>query len=629
LEELVMLNTYPVMTTADSGAGSLRQAILSSNGSPGVNKITFEIPGMGTHVIQPLSALPTMTEPVIIDASSQTGYVNSPVIQLDGSMAGSNVTGLYITAGGSTVKGLDITGFSGTAIILDTGGSNIIENNYLGTDLTGSMADGNEYGGLAIYGSADNQVVDSVISANGFTSGTANGYAGVYVATTGSNGNVFTGNFIGTNAAGTAALGNGGVGLYVAGAAQNTQIGTNGDGVNDTAERNIISGNTYQGIAIQGTSSGANTTGTIVAGNYIGTNAAGTAALANGNDGVFVFGGAQNTRIGVDASDVDPAAEGNIISGNTYQGIAVQGTSSGANTTGTVVAGNYIGTNAAGTAAVPNGNDGVFVYGGAQDTRIGVNGSDVDAAAERNLISGNAFQGVALSDVGTSSNIVAGNLIGTDITGTVALCNGDGGIDIINAASSNRIGFDGTSSVMVAALERNVISGNGSTPGYAGIYISDSGTNSNIVAGNYVGVDISGAKALGNTGVGVYLANGAQSNRIGTDGNGVADASKANVISANAYEGVTIQGTSSGADTNGNIVAGNFIGTNAAGTASLGNGTYGVWINSGAQSNRIGSNGTDTDATGEGNVIAGSSTYSGVAISGPGSNYRSGHVRAD
>ncbi|MGP8053346.1 MAG: Calx-beta domain-containing protein, partial [Limisphaerales bacterium] len=140
-----------------------------------------------------------------------------------------------------------------------------------------------------------------------------------------------------------------------------------------------------------------------------------------------------------------------MISGNTYEGIAVQGTSSGPNTTGTIVAGNFIGTNAAGTATLPNGNDGVFVYGGAQNTRVGVNGSDVDAAAEANLISGNAFQGVALSDAGTSSNVVAGNLIGTNVTGTAALPNGDGGIDIINGASSNRIGFDGTSSTAIAA----------------------------------------------------------------------------------------------------------------------------------------------------------------------------------
>ncbi len=547
LEELAMLSTFTVTDTGDNATdtGSLRYALL--NLSAGTNTINFDIAGSGVHVIQPMTALPTITEPVTIDGTTQSGYAGSPVIQIDGSQAGGTfVDGLYITAGNSTVKGLDITGFTGTAIVLDTGGSNLIENNCLGSDPTGAIADGNQGGGLAIYGSASNQIVQNVISANSFSGGSADGSAAVYVANAGADGNVFTGNLIGTNKTGTAALGNGGVGIYIAGGAQNTRIGTNGDGVNDTAERNIVSGNSYDGIVIQGTSSGANTTGTIVAGNYIGTNAAGTAAL-------------------------------------------------------------------------PNGSDGVFIDGGAQGSRIGVNGSDTDAAAEQNVISGNIGQGVAISDSGTSSNVVAGNLIGTDLTGTAALPNYYGGIDILNGASSNRIGFDGTSSTAVAALERNVISGNGSIPGESGIYVADAGTNLNVIAGNYIGVDASGAHALANSGSGVFLDSGAENNRIGSDGNGVMDASKANVISGNSDEGVTIRGASSGANTTGNIVAGNFIGTSATGTAIVGNQTDGVLIEGGAQSDRIGTNGTDGDAAGEGNVIAGNAR-SGVGISDPGSN---------
>jgi autotransporter-associated beta strand protein len=543
LEDLVLPSTFTVTSTADSGANTLRQAILDSNGTSGLNTIKFNISGSGVHTIQPTSALPLITNPVIIDGTTQPGYAGSPLIQLDGSLAGTNVNGLYITAGGSTVKGLDLSRFAGSGLVLQTAGGDTIQANYLGTDPTGTSAEGNRDQGLLIFGgSANNQIVQNVISANGAT----NQFSGVFVGDTGTNGNDFFGNFIGTNSTGTAALGNGGVGIYIANGAENNLIGTNGDGINDTAERNIISGNGFQGVAIQGTSSGANTTGNIVAGDYIGTNAAGTAALANGNNGVFIYGGAQNNR-------------------------------------------------------------------------IGTNGTDADAAGEKNLISGNKFQGVSLSDAATSSNVVAGNLIGTDVTGTVALANADGGIDILNGASSNRIGFDGTSSSTVAALERNVISGNGSTPGFAGIFVSGAGTNLNVIVGNYVGVDASGAKALGNSGVGVYLSNGAQNNRIGSDGNGVADASKSNVISGNAFQGLAIQGTSSGANTTGNIVAGNFIGTNAAGTGILGNANNGIWINSRAQSNRIGTNGTDADPAGEGNVIGGNS-FNGVLISDAGTN---------
>ncbi len=494
------------------------------------------------------TALPVFNNPVTIDGTTQTGYTSSPLIQIDGSMiSGSFIDGLYIGAGGCTIKGLDITGFSGTAIVLNTGGSNIIENNFIGTDTTGAAADGNAGGGIAVYGSPSNQIIQNVISGNGFTTGTANGAAAVYIANAGTNGNIVAGNFIGTDKTGMSAIANGGVGVYVAGGAENTRIGAKGENVvNDAAERNIISGNTYEGVVIQGTSSGANTTGTIVAGNYIGTNYLGSGILANGSDGIFIDGGAQSNR-------------------------------------------------------------------------IGVNGSDFDAAGEENVISGNVGQGVALSDSGTSSNVVAGNLIGTNWTGTKPLPNYYGGMDILSGATSNRIGYDGTSSAAIAALERNVVSGNGSVAGEPGIYILNAGTNSNVVAGNYVGIDATGGTAMANSGVGVYIADGAQNNRVGSDGSGVMDASKANVISGNAYQGVAIQGTSSGANTTGNIVAGNFIGTNAAGTAVLANGNNGVLILAGAQSNRIGTNGTDTDAASEGNVIAGNA-YSGVTITDSGTN---------
>jgi titin len=532
-----------VTSTADSGAHTLRQAIITANSSSGLQTIDFKMSGTGVHTIKLGSALPTITNSVIIDGTSQTGYTNRPLIEINGANAGNNVDGLYITAGGCTIQGLDIDKFLGTGIVLQTGGNNLIEANYIGTDPTGTVAKGNRDTGLLIFnGSANNRIIQNVISANGST----NGDAGVYVSDAGTNGNVFQGNFVGTDKTGTVALGNGGVGIYLANGAQNTLIGTNGDGINDIAERNIISGNGYQGIAIQGTSSGANTTGTVVAGNYVGTNAAGTGALANGNNGVYILAGASNNR-------------------------------------------------------------------------IGTNGTDVDAAAEGNLISGNTFDGVAISDSGTSSNTVAGNLIGTDVTGTIAVPNADGGIDIFNGATSNTIGYDGSSSGAVAALERNIISGNGATPGFAGVFISDSGTNLNVIAGNYVGVDISGTKPLGNTGVGVYLANGASNNRIGTDGNGVGDTFETNVLSANAYQGVAIQGTASGTDTDGNIVAGNLIGTDRTGTLLLGNGNNGVLIFAGAQSNRIGTNGTDSDFAAEGNVIAGNS-LSGVVVSDPSTN---------
>src|SRR5215471_9569249 len=65
--------TIPVTNTDDSGVGSLRQAIINSNVLPGVDTITFFIPGGGVHVIVPLSALPPITDPVVIDGYTQPG----------------------------------------------------------------------------------------------------------------------------------------------------------------------------------------------------------------------------------------------------------------------------------------------------------------------------------------------------------------------------------------------------------------------------------------------------------------------------------------------------------------------------------------------------------------------------
>jgi titin len=88
-----------------------------------------------------------------------------------------------------------------------------------------------------------------------------------------------------------------------------------------------------------------------------------------------------------------------------------------------VIAGNYIGTNAAGTAAVANGFSGILVWAGADNTRIGTDGNGIGDLAEQNVISGNLSHGVDVRNDGTTNTWVAGNLIGTDFTGTQDLGN--------------------------------------------------------------------------------------------------------------------------------------------------------------------------------------------------------------
>ena len=81
-------STFVVTNTGDSGAGSLRQAILDANAHPGADRIEFNIPGSGFHTITPLTALPTISDPVTIAGSTQPGFIGSPIIELDGSAAG-------------------------------------------------------------------------------------------------------------------------------------------------------------------------------------------------------------------------------------------------------------------------------------------------------------------------------------------------------------------------------------------------------------------------------------------------------------------------------------------------------------------------------------------------------------
>ncbi len=193
------LPLFDVSNTNDSGPGSLRQAILDSNAIPGVDTITFSL-AAGVQTITPTTALPTITDPVIIDGTTKIDYAGTPLVVL----SGANITtqsGLHVTAGNSTIKGLVINGFTfGVAIRLETAGGNVVTGNYLGTDAAGTTAVKNNIGVYVLSNS--NTVGGTTAASRNLISG--NG-SGVFVA---GNSNVIQGNFIGTNAAGTAALAN-------------------------------------------------------------------------------------------------------------------------------------------------------------------------------------------------------------------------------------------------------------------------------------------------------------------------------------------------------------------------------------------------------------------------------------
>jgi hypothetical protein len=149
VEDRTLLATFLVTTTADSGPGSLRQAILDSGkATGGTNTIDFKIPGHGVQAIALASPLPAITKAVLIDGFSQPGYAGTPLIELSGSQAGAG-DGLTITGPDVTVRGLDITGFSQGAAILISGTAatgDVIAANDIGTDPTGAQALPNYFG---------------------------------------------------------------------------------------------------------------------------------------------------------------------------------------------------------------------------------------------------------------------------------------------------------------------------------------------------------------------------------------------------------------------------------------------------------------------------------------------------
>ena len=252
---------------------------------------------------------------------------------------------------------------------------------------------------------------------------------GILLAVNG--GNTIEGCFIGTDVTGTVALGNVGSGVHIFDAPTNTIGGT------ALGAGNLISGNNEPGVFIEG----ANATGNLVQGNRIGTDLTGTTALAN-SEGVFINDGSNNTIGGT------VAGAGNLISGNSGNGVDIQDTGAPGATTGNKVQGNFIGTNAAGTAALGNGF-GVAILSGTANTVGGT------TAAARNVISGNSGSGVTILNASATGNLVQGNFIGTDVNGTAPLGNGSDGVRVDFGPFLNTIGGTDPGAGNIIAFNNN------------------------------------------------------------------------------------------------------------------------------------------------------------------------------
>lgn len=531
---------YVVTTTADSGEGSLRAALNAVSGSlTGSSTISFNIPtsdsgfdpASGTWTILLHSNLPyILGNNITIDGTTQTANQgnlnpNGPEVVIKST---SNVTFAFGVVGpnsmvgrNNTIRGFALGGFE-YAIMLFGAVNCSVSDCHIGI-----MADGvtpfsvsNSYGIGVTGGTYMGYTTDfshNITVSNNVISG--NAIAGI--ALVGAYNVTVASNRIGCDRTGTVAVPNS-QGVYITSAAHDNVIGGE-----TAAARNILSGNTNAAVVMDGMNVRAN----VVKGNYIGLDSSGSAPLPN-HYGVIIQQRANGNIVG-GSSD----ASRNIISCNSEIGVYIQAADSNR------VSANYIGLD----------KSGAFSFNDSQGIPLQANGVEINSAGrhniiggasvgERNVISGNKIYGCIYYGH-CSHNNIAGNYIGSDATGSVAIPNATG------------ICVDGSSNHNI--MENNLLSGNRSY----GLFIVTRATDSNIFRGNYVGCDASGLNPLPND-VGLMLAAFAKGNIIGGD-----SPSDRNIFSGNRYAGIEV--TDFGCD--GNRISGNYIGVDASGRAPLPN----------------------------------------------------------
>ncbi len=360
--------TFTVISTSDSGPGSLRQAILDANGSFGNDDIAFAIPGAGVHTIALASGLPPITQPVIIDGFTQPGStlntnptgqgLNATMqIEIDGTGAVSEPC-FQVYAGNDkllvmAIQGLVINRCPVGAIHVGTGGDGaLIVGNYLGTDPTGTSVPGPQGFGVRIVNALFVGIGGSLPFERNLISGHTT--AGVVTDTAAFLG--IRGNLIGTNAAGNARIA-GADGIYGQGLLLDVAAFAMVGGP-DVSSRNVISGVGDTAVIV----SNADASGSVI-GNFIGTDVTGTQAIGD--------------SVGIEVVNASPSIRGNVIAGQGNAGISLELSSS-------VIQGNFIGTDETATLAL--GNPGGGIYALEENGSILVGGT---GAGEGNVIAHN------------------------------------------------------------------------------------------------------------------------------------------------------------------------------------------------------------------------------------------------
>lgn len=574
--------TYTVTNTSDAGTGSLRQAILDLNSggsTKAVNTIQFHIgtqnaqQSIQTPAVQTITLtsylLPRINKPVVIDGYSQsvweglltsTGPIGKRNITIEingGSLtnyqsdgSGGDGNGLFLFSSNAsgigskltTLDGVAIgnTGYGVSPILLQPNVSNVqLWGNYIGTHADGVTAWQNRFDGI--------QISDFVNS----TSGT---YSNIIIGKKTSNTNNYEGNIISNNVGSSTDTTHGAYG------SAGISIGNLASTSPKTAKSTTY---TFQGVSI--------------AGNYIGINA-GNAAAFNGptgslasnaiwrGEGIFIYQAAAtggSILIGSNGDGYGDSFERNVISGNKGSGVYLSNYGPISNV---AIAGNYVGTDTSGTTAVSNATYGSYLSG---ITDVNTTSGNIliggNSAVTRNIISGNTYYGMGFNNIPTTATVtVAGNYIGTDVSGNIRLANGrvsgnnssgyGEGIDIYNCKGANI-----NSASPSFLINNNVISGNNGS----GIDMYNN-TQGIAVVSNSIGVGANGIAVVGNSQQGISLGNvssgdNSSNNRIGSNDDGTNDNTEGNTIANNGtvggYPGITITKT---ANTGNRISRNNF-----------------------------------------------------------------------
>jgi parallel beta-helix repeat protein len=483
------------------GTCTLRAAIQEHNAIGG--GVAFDGSFIGMGAIKPQSQLPTVTRPLLLDGRG--------VVEVDGMGCFACLRGLELDGAGSGLTGMSFFRGNVGLVLFDGGGASTIAGNRLGVNLDYSIVDG---GGLQITNALNCRVDDNVIKGTVRFAGTGSGggilvrdnLIGVAPLGQDLNGgqlwfnapvnapqvvdNTITDSLIADNGATAVLVLDNKVGTDPSGSVALGGLGIEIRAANSTVRDNLVSGNRNgSGIRVLNPT----TTNVLIEDNRVGTNAAGTAALANLETGIQVSGGGGNT------------VRQNLVSGNSGRGIHLLGES-----TGSEVLRNFVGTDVTGTVDLGNGLNGIEVNSAAST----IGGPDGDF----NLSSGNGTQGIRLG--GGSGHIVEGNLVGTDISGTSAIPNVNGGIGVIVSGNT---------------IRGNLVSGNSGNPnGTDGIQVSGINTSGNIIQDNTIGLAANGATPLPNTGHGVNLTSSTHDNLVGGTGG------EGNRIGHNARAGVAV-----------------------------------------------------------------------------------------